>query len=60
MPIHILRIHDVMDRTKMSRSFIYAAEKNGEFPKRVQLSARAVGWIESDVEAWLEQRASAA
>jgi prophage regulatory protein len=60
MTIRILRLPDVIHRTGMSRSAIYAHEKNGTFPKRVQLSARSVGWIESEVEAWLKARASAA
>lgn len=60
MSILILRLPEVMRRTGMSRSTIYAHEKNEDFVKRVRLSARSVGWIESEVEAWLEQRASAA
>lgn len=30
-------------------------EKAGRFPKRVQLGPNRVGWIESEVKAWLEE-----
>ncbi|KEA63122.1 hypothetical protein ADIMK_2646 [Marinobacterium lacunae] len=28
----------------------------GEFPRPIRLSANRVGWLESDLEQWLEQR----
>jgi prophage regulatory protein len=28
---------------------------NGEFPKSISLGGRAVGWLESDINEWLEQ-----
>jgi prophage regulatory protein len=59
MPTRILRIREVCQRTGMSRSSIYAYEQNGEFPKRIQISARAVGWVEADVEAFLQARIAA-
>jgi hypothetical protein len=33
-------------------------QANGEFPQRVPITAHCVGWIESEVQAWLNQRAS--
>lgn len=60
MPEHILRRPDVEARTGLSRSTIYELMTKGEFPKQVRLSARAVGWRESDVVRWLESRQSGA
>jgi prophage regulatory protein len=31
----------------------------GEFPRPVRLTANSVGWLESDLEQWLEQRIAA-
>ncbi len=31
-------------------------EKAGQFPKRVQLGLNRVGWVESEVLDWLNQR----
>lgn len=52
----VLRLPAVKARTGLSRSTIYACIAQGRFPKQVSLGARAVGWLESDVEAWLQAR----
>ena len=49
----ILRCKQVKDRTGLSRSTIYLRIQEGTFPKPVNLGARAVGWLESEIEAWL-------
>lgn len=36
---------------------ILRLEKQGKFPKRIQIGARRVGWRLSDVETWLDERA---
>ena len=56
MSISILRRHDVENRTGLSRSTIYLRVKEGTFPKPVKLGARAVGWLESEIDGWLNQR----
>jgi prophage regulatory protein len=55
----ILRRTQVSHRTKLSRSNIYLKMSRGEFPTPVSLGARAVGWLESEVEAWLQARIAA-
>jgi prophage regulatory protein len=52
----ILRLPLVKTRTGLSRSTIYLRVKEGSFPKPVSLGARAVGWIESEIDDWLEQQ----
>lgn len=51
----ILRLPDVKVRTGLSRSTIYLGMGVGSFPKSVKVGRRAVGWIESEVDAWLEE-----
>jgi prophage regulatory protein len=60
--ITILRRKQVEARTGLSRSAIYGklrrdpkrpSEYDPTFPRPVSLGARAVGWIESELEAWL-------
>lgn len=52
----ILRLPKVQERVGLSRSTLYAKIKDGTFPAGIKLGtgARAVGWLESDVNAWLE------
>ncbi len=52
----ILRLPVVKQRTGLSRSEIYRRESIGEFPRRVSLGARAVGWFASDIEEWVKSR----
>ena len=49
----ILRLPSVKALTGLSRSTIYLRISNNEFPAPISLGARAVGWIESEIEAWL-------
>jgi len=52
----ILRLPAVKARTGLSRSTIYLRISEGSFPKPVSLGGRAVGWIDSEVDAWLADR----
>jgi len=52
----ILRLPAVIARTGLSRSTIYSKVKKGEFPPPVNLGERAVGWLDSEIDSWLESR----
>ena len=46
----------VQEITGLSRSTIWRMENKKQFPNRVSLSAGRVGWLESQVKAWLASR----
>ncbi len=52
----ILRLPDVQEITGLKRTAIYDKMKIGEFPSSISLSERMVGWIESEVQAWLDDK----
>ena len=52
----ILRLPDVKESTGLSRSTIYLRIAEGSFPKPVNLGGRAVGWLELDIQHWLENK----
>jgi prophage regulatory protein len=56
MAIVILRLPAVKTRTGLSRSTIYLRVADGSFPRPISLGARAVGWVESDVEDWISRK----
>ncbi len=55
-PTRFLRLPEVLERTGLSRSTIYVRLANGSFPRPVPLGARAVGWIEAEVDEWVRER----
>ena len=52
----ILRLPQVLETTRHSRSTIYALIQKGQFPRPVKLGERASGWLSADVCAWIESR----
>ena len=52
----VIRIDEVCNRLQLSKSWIYQQVSLDKFPRPISLGARAVGWIESEVEGWLEER----
>ena len=49
----ILRLPAVRARTGLSRSTIYQRVAERAFPPPINLGARAVGWLETEVDEWL-------
>ncbi|MDP1573601.1 MAG: AlpA family transcriptional regulator [Coxiellaceae bacterium] len=52
----ILRLPTVKNRTGLSRSSIYLKISEGEFPRQIKIGTRQSGWIESEIDEWIEQR----
>lgn len=50
----IIRLPEVKYKTGLSRSSIYLRMSNSEFPQSISLGGRAIGWLESDIELWLD------
>lgn len=55
----LIRLPEVKARTGLSRTAIYAAAKDGKFPKPINLTERSVAWIDTDVQAWIDARIEA-
>jgi prophage regulatory protein len=55
-PASVLRFRHVQERTRLSRSAIYAKIAAGDFPSPISLGPRAVGWLESDIQLWITTR----
>ena len=56
VPVRVLRLPAVRARTGLARSTIYLRISEGSFPKPISLGPRAVGWIETEVDTWLQQQ----
>ena len=51
---NIIRLPRTIQKTGLSRSTIYALLSRGEFPKQIKLSPRTMGWLEGDIDLWIE------
>ena len=58
MEQHILRLPTVKAITGLSRSTIYLRMSEGTFPEKISLGSSAVGWLETEIQDWLDERIS--
>ncbi len=58
-PEKIIRLQAVKARCGLSRSTLYNRMAAGEFPCSVALGPRSVGWVESEINAWIAARINA-
>lgn len=56
MTYSILRLPEVISKTGLARSTIYERIKTNSFPVPISLGARAIGFIEKEVDEWIEAR----
>ncbi len=52
----IKRLSDICEITGLSKTSIYRMMDAGNFPKSVKLGARSVGWLQSELDAWISNR----
>jgi prophage regulatory protein len=55
-PSRLIRRPVVIDRTGLQTTQIYDLIAADKFPAPVAIGARAVAWVESEVDAWIEER----
>ncbi|HBQ0509236.1 TPA: AlpA family transcriptional regulator [Klebsiella pneumoniae] len=51
----LIRLPDVMNRTGFGKTWIYELIKTGCFPAQIKTGVRAIAFIESEVDAWIER-----
>lgn len=51
-PIKLIRLPEVVARTGMGKSSIWARAKAGTFPQPVKLGPRTTAWVASEVDRW--------
>jgi prophage regulatory protein len=52
----ILRLPQVRAMVGLGHDRIYAMARNRTFPRPIKLTARASGWLESEIQAWIAAR----
>jgi prophage regulatory protein len=54
----LLRLPEVEKKTGLKHSSIYQRITEGDFPRQVPLGPKAVGWLEAEIDAWIDRRAA--
>lgn len=55
----IVRVAEVARRTGLSRATLYRRIAAGQFPASVSLGGKSVGWRESELTKWIDERSQA-
>ncbi|MGP8474285.1 helix-turn-helix transcriptional regulator [Burkholderia sp. PR2] len=53
----VVRMRGLPGLVGLSKSEIYRRIQAGTFPKPIPLGTRAVGWLESDIQSWINSQA---
>ena len=56
--LRILRFPELREKAGLKKSSLYAMMKANKFPRPIAIGARAVGWLQTEIDEWIEaQRA---
>jgi prophage regulatory protein len=56
--LRVLREKDRFRLTGLSRVQAWRLEREGKFPRRIQLGVNSVGWLASEIESWIKGKAA--
>lgn len=57
-PPAVMRMPEVMQTVGLSRASIYRLMQMGEFPLKFKIGSSAVGWMRTEIERWVMDRAA--
>ncbi|MCW1971437.1 UNVERIFIED_ORG: prophage regulatory protein [Pantoea agglomerans] len=52
----LIRMSETTRRTGYGKAWIYRLISQNKFPKPIKIGSRAIAFVESEVEEWIEQR----
>ena len=52
----LIRLKKVEEKTGLKKSMVYDLMSRCEFPKSIKIGDRAVAWIESEVDKWIQSK----
>ncbi|CDQ13031.1 AlpA family transcriptional regulator [Klebsiella quasipneumoniae] len=56
MSHNLIRLPEVQRRTGYSKAWIYKLLKEKRFPAAVKIGSRAIAFVESEIDDWVNQR----
>lgn len=58
-PVRVLRLPEVEVKSGLSGESIYRGAREGWFPKPIKITPAANGWVESEIDEYLQARIDA-
>jgi prophage regulatory protein len=55
----IIKINAVKEQIHLSEASIYRLAKQGDFPKQIKLGVKASGWLQWEIDDWIQERINA-
>ena len=55
----LLRAAQVVEKVGFSKNTLYRQIKAGKFPVQIQITENRTGWLESEIDAWIQERVDA-
>ena len=55
MSSRILKAKEVAERVSISTSQVYRLARDGRFPKPVKITENRSGWLETEVDQWIDE-----
>lgn len=52
----LIRLPEVQRRTGYSKAWIYRLLKENRFPASIKIGSRAIAFIDSEIDQWIEER----
>jgi prophage regulatory protein len=61
LPLHyqVLRLERTCERVGLGPATVYRLMQDGEFPRQILLGGNSRGWLEHEIDDWIEQRIKA-
>jgi len=56
--LRVIRIQDVCSKLGISRTSLWRLSQSGDFPQPIPLGGRTVGFLEHEIDMWLEAQAA--
>ncbi|EIK4938170.1 AlpA family transcriptional regulator [Salmonella enterica] len=53
-PTRLIRLPEVLERTGYSKAWVYRLISEGRFPAPVKIGVRAIAFVESEVDEWIQ------
>lgn len=57
--MRVIRLKEVIHKTSIGRSTIYAMINEGTFPAPIKLGPHMSAWVESEVDKWIQDKIDA-